>query len=75
MVSEEWSLMKKKKVKRQRNESALGSYGFANEGGRKQVSALDFSNSSIGHGRFRARSTDDLEAIRLAGKRIEFGGK
>ena len=35
-----------------KNESSLGSYGFANEARGKHVAALDHSNSSIGQGRF-----------------------
>ena len=62
---------RRKEAKRQRNESLLGSYDFANEARGKEVAALDPSNSSIGHGRFRARPSDDHENSRPPFKRIE----
>ena len=37
----------------------------------KQMAALDPSNSNIGHGRFRARLSDDHDDSRLPCKRIE----
>ena len=66
---------KAKEAERQRKESSLGSDGFADKTGGKQVAALDSSNSSIGQGRFRAGPTDDIEDPRLPSKRIDFGGK
>ena len=43
----------------QRNESSLGSGGFANETRGQQVASLESSSSIIGRGRFLARPGDD----------------
>ena len=61
--SEEWRFMKKKSIRSitLKNEKSFGSFDFANKTGGKQVAALDSSNSTIGHGRFRAGPTDDRE--------------
>ena len=54
---EEW----RKETELQRDESSLGSDGFTHKARGQQVAAIDSSNSSIGHGRFLARPSDDHE--------------
>ena len=54
-----------------RNESSVGSDGFAKETRGQQVASLESSSSSIGRGRFRARPGDDQEDSRLHGGRVE----
>ena len=61
-----------KRQNAKKNESSFGSYGFANEARGELVAALDSSNSTIGHGRFRARTSDDHKDSRLPRERTEF---
>ena len=62
---------RRKETELQRDESSLGSNGFAHEARDQEMAALDSSNSRIGHGRYRARPNDDHKDSCLPGKGVK----